>query len=137
MYVVVFLLDNWFFYVLDLGNNEVIIYWILLDVKKLKKSVKCFLVVKEGNGFCYFIFYLNGKWVFVVEEFLFSVVLVVYCKNGCLKELDCESILFKNYFEVNKVVDIYIYFNGCWFYVFNWGYNSLVMYEVEVNSGML
>ncbi|NET31919.1 MAG: lactonase family protein [Cyanothece sp. SIO1E1] len=129
--------DNRFLYVPDLGNNEVTTYRILPDAKKLKKSAKRSLVVKEGNGPRHFIFHPNGKWAFVAEELSSSVVSVAYRKNGRLKELDRESTLPKDYEDANKVADIHIHPSGRWLYVSNRGHNSLAMYEVDVNSGML
>ncbi len=129
--------DNRFLYVPDLGNDEVTAYRILTKVGKLKKSTKRSLAVTKGNGPRHFIFHPNGKWAFVAEELSSSVLSVAYQKNGRLKELDRESTLPPDYQEKNKVADIHIHPNGRWLYVSNRGHNSLAIYEVDLNSGIL
>ena len=129
--------DNRFLYVPDLGNNEVTAYRILTEAAKLKKSPRRTLPVTKGNGPRHFIFHPNGKWAFVAEELSSSVLSVAYRKSGRLKELDRESTLPNDYEEQNKVADIHIHPNGRWLYVSNRGHNSLAIYEVDVDSGML
>lgn len=60
--------------VVDLGIDEIVIYEV--EDNKLKEVNSFFIFV--GLGFRYLMFYLNGCYVYVMIEFSFEVLFLIY-----------------------------------------------------------
>lgn len=91
-----------------------------------------------GVGFWYMVFYFKVFFVYVFNEFN-NIVMVLYynLQNGVLNIIDYWLILLEEVDSNSLVVDIYLMFDGVFFYVINCGDDLLVVFVVNWENGKL
>ncbi|WP_109674014.1 lactonase family protein [Dyadobacter jejuensis] len=130
--------DGRFIYASDLGNDRIYLYDVDAASGKIHPGQQPFVAVQAGDGPRHFTLHPNGQYAYSAGE-LNSVVNVfsVHPTTGALKAIQRISMLPKDYSEKSSAADIHISADGKFLYASNRGHESLVIYEVDGNTGLL
>lgn len=119
----------------DLGTNEL---WISeLDTVNHQISDEVSkLPMAENAGPRHLEFHPNGDWIYIINELDATVSQVAKGTDG-YEVISTVSTLPSDYSETNKCADIHISQDGKFLYGSNRGHNSIVIYEVNSDTGNL
>ncbi len=121
----------------DLGTNELWFSHLDTQSQKLTPSEQPKLKMNEGAGPRHLTFHPNGKWVYVVNELNSTVVLIQKSEKGRYIKGVPVSTLPLGYTDTNNCADIHISSDGKFLYVSNRGHNSIAIYNVNNDDGLL
>jgi 6-phosphogluconolactonase len=126
-------------YTADLGMDKIVLY----KVDKEKGTIVPnddlpYIKVTPGEGPRHFAFHPNGKYVYLTTEMGSSVIVYEYdSKTGNLEEKQKISTLPPSFTGMNLAADIHISGDGKYLYVSNRGHNSIAMYSVDPETGLI
>ncbi|WP_372635691.1 beta-propeller fold lactonase family protein [Fodinibius sp.] len=131
--------DGRFIYVSDLGTDRIMIYEVDQNSGELNPAEVPYAESTPGSGPRHFTFHPDSNYAYSAEE-LSSTVAVFQTdpSTGALTEIQRISMLPETYEEPgNSAADIHISPDGRFLYASNRGHDSLVLYEIDQNSGKL
>jgi 6-phosphogluconolactonase len=127
-----------FVFVCDLGLDQVLAYKLDAEHGKLIPNEPAFTALKPGSGPRHMVFRPDGRFAYVINELNSTVTAFSYePKAGALKEVQTVSTLPKHYNGVNYPAEIDIHPSGKYLYGSNRGNDSVVLFEINQETGML
>lgn len=130
--------DNKFVFIADLGTDKITRYAINHQDKSIDTASKTELMVQAGAGPRHFAFHPNGKIGYVVNELDATVNTFGYNpEDGQLKEIQSISTLPDGFDDFSLCADIHVHPSGKFVYASNRGHNSIAIFQVNEESGML
>jgi 6-phosphogluconolactonase len=125
-------------YVCDLGIDKVMIYRFDADKGKLTPNDPPFAQVKPGACPRFIVFRPDGKFAYVVNELDSTVTsFSVDAQTGALKELGTQTTLPGYYDGPNTAAALGMHPSGKFLFVSNRGNETVVLYEIDKDSGKL
>lgn len=128
---------NKYAYALDLGIDKVNIYKFDSENGKLLKNEIPFYDVKPGSGPRHMVFHPNSKFAYVITELNNKIVALNVGENGGLNKIESYTSLPKDFDGTSYCADIHIHPNGKYLYGSNRGHNSIVIFEINEDTGKL
>lgn len=128
--------NNQYVFVADLGIDKIICYRLDLNQSQLIAEPSKDIILVPGSGPRHFLFHPNGKFAYVIHELNSTISAFSYCK-GKMQNLQTLSTLPNNYSEESHCSAIQITPNGRFLYGSNRGHDSLAIYAIESDSGLL
>lgn len=128
--------SNRFAFVADLGLDKIMIYDLDLAQGRLKP--KGHSPQQAGAGPRHFTFHPNGGYAYVINELNSTINAFAYDDTkGTLSPLQTVSTLPDEFSGTNYCADIHICPRGKFLYGSNRGHDSIVIFAIDSNSGML
>jgi 6-phosphogluconolactonase len=126
--------DGKYVIAIDLGSDRIYTY----SAENGELREERIMETKPGSGPRHLTFHPNGKFAYVMTE-LSSEVLVLHYdeKDGRFSEQQYISTLPEDFKEVNDGSAIHISGDGQFVYAGNRGHNSVAVYKVNQDSGLL
>ena len=129
---------NKYVYAVDLGIDKVNIYQIDQDSKKLIINNPPNYECKPGCGPRHLSFHPNGKYAYLITELSNEIdALKIDDENGALEKIETYNTLPNNFEGASYCADIHVHPNGKFLYGSNRGDNSIVIFEINEESGKL
>ncbi|SHG20610.1 6-phosphogluconolactonase [Fodinibius roseus] len=131
--------DGRFLYVSDLGTDRIMIYKVDQNSGELSPAEVPHAESTPGSGPRHFTFHPDNNYAYSAEE-LSSTVAVFQADSstGALTQIQRISMLPEAYDEAgNSAADIHTSPDGRFLYASNRGHDSLVIYEIDQDSGKL
>ncbi|MDT8400678.1 MAG: lactonase family protein [Bacteroidales bacterium] len=121
----------------DLGTNE--IWFSVLDTVqgRLLPANQQNLMMEPGAGPRHMAFHPNGSYIYVINELNSTVTLVKKNKSGEYEKGLSFTTLPAGYEGPNYCADIHIAADGRFVYASNRGHNSIAIFKVEPETGIL
>jgi len=121
----------------DLGTNELWFSQLDMERNKLMPSYPHRINMEPGAGPRHLAFHPGGDWLYVINELDCTVTLLKKDEQGTYHKGPSVSTLPPDYSETNYCADIHISSDGRFVYASNRGHNSIAIFEVIENSGLL
>ena len=122
----------------DLGLDKVLIYRIDFENGKLVPSTPPHGETAPGAGPRHFAFHPNRKFGYVINELDNTVTIFAYDEtSGSLKTIGAVSTLPDDFDGTSYCADIHILSSGKYLYGTNRGHDSMVIFQVDADTGML
>jgi 6-phosphogluconolactonase len=123
----------------DLGLDKVLIYRFDPNTGSLKPNESPFVKTPLGGGPRHFAFHPSGKYAYHNNEILLSVTAHEFdAERGILNPLQTISTVPDNTpLEGNSTAEVRVHPNGKFVYVSNRGPNSIAVFKIDQNTGML
>lgn len=129
---------NTFAIVNDLGLDKIFIYKLDLEHGELTPHDPAFVQVEAGSGPRHAVFHPNGQYVYVSLELSASVCALKFDSNsGTLDIIQTLSTLPDDFDGHSHCADIHVTSSGKYLYVSNRGHDSLTIYAIDENTGLL
>jgi len=122
---------------IDLGTNELWFSHLDTDLQKLIPSDPSKIKMNPGAGPRHLTFHPNGKWIYVVNELDNTVTLLQKNNLGMYKKGESFTTLPTGFTEPSYTADIHISADGKFIYVSNRGHNSIAIFEIDDQNGLL
>ena len=130
--------DNRFVFVPDLGNDKIWIFKLDYEKGLLVQNKQAFIEVQEGAGPRHFVFHINGRYAYVINELDNTINAFSYdSSKGELTDLQSVTTLPKAYEGESYCAEIQIHPNGRFIYGSNRGHNSIVGFKIDEDTGKL
>ena len=130
--------DNRFAYVADLGIDCVMIYRVNSSSGEMEQDEAGCFKGRPGSGPRHLTFHMNGRFVYLINELDNTVtVLLQNSESGGLVEVQTVSTLPEGCNVESKAAEIKVHPNGRFLYGSNRGYDSLVIYKINQDTGCL
>lgn len=128
---------NRYAYSADLGIDKVLIYRIDFENGNLIPNPP-HGETAPGAGPRHFVFHPNRKFGYVINELDNTVTIFAYDEDsGSLETIGAKSTIPNDFDGTTYCADIHILSSGRFLYGTNRGHDSLVIFEVDSESGML
>ncbi|NLV73440.1 MAG: lactonase family protein [Chloroflexi bacterium] len=131
--------DERFAYAADLGTDELVVYRV--DTANASVTLNADLssvAVDAGEGPRHMAFHPNGSYVYLATEMGCSVIAYRYkAATGALTPIQKLGTLPDDFTGRSYVADIHVSPDGRHVYVSNRGHDSLAVYAVDAQTGML
>lgn len=123
-------------FVPDLGVDKV--YTYQLDTQKglLNPGKPAFTSSTPGSGPRHFVFSLNNKYAYVIEELTATVTAYRY-EKGTLKPIQTISTVPSDYTGLKWDADIHVSADGKFLYASNRAHESITVYAIDAKTGKL
>lgn len=122
----------------DLGMDKVMIYNFDRATGKLTTAKQPFAELQPGAGPRHLTFHPSGKYLYVISELDSTMTAFKYDEpNGALTHIDTVSTLPSDFSGTSFCADVHIAPSGKFLYGSNRGHNSIVVFEVDGDSGKL
>jgi len=121
----------------DLGTNELWFSRLEENRQKLVPSYPHRIRMESGAGPRHLDFHPDGNWMYVVNELDCTVTLLKKDEHGKYQRGPSVSTLPDGYSETNYCADIHVSSDGKFLYASNRGHNSIAVFKVLKNSGLL
>jgi 6-phosphogluconolactonase len=129
---------NTYVIVNDLGLDRISVYKLDLDAGKLILHNLSSVEVPAGAGPRHLAFHPNGRYVYASLELSSSVMAMKFdSSSGALEAIQTISSLPSDLDEYSHNSDIHVTPSGKYLYVGNRGHDSLAMYSIDENTGLL
>ena len=130
--------DGKFIYATDLGIDKIMIYAVDQKTGKVSPAKTPFAQTSPGSGPRHFAFHPSGNFAYSAAELNSTVSSFLVDKStGALSPLETLSMLPGGYTGTSYAADIHFSPDGRFLYASNRGHDSLVIYEVDANTGKL
>lgn len=127
---------NRFAFVCDLGLDKIVAYRFDAAHGILTPHEAGTVNTKPGSGPRHMVFAPNGKFAYVVSELSSTVTVYSYdAEHGKLTEVQSESTLPPYFDGENTAAEIAIHPSGKWLYVSNRGNETVVLFDVDPDTG--
>lgn len=127
-----------FAFAADLGIDKVMIYRLDAQPGKLIPNDPPYVSLQPGAGPRHLIFHPNGRFVYLINEIDSTITVYAYIASaGALTPLQTIPTLPSDYTDKNHTADLQIHPNGRFLYGTNRAHNSIVMYDLDPNTGLL
>ncbi|MGI9545562.1 MAG: lactonase family protein [Cyclobacteriaceae bacterium] len=124
-------------FVPDLGTDKVMAYQIS-DQGELSPAPIPFASLDPGYGPRHMVFHPNKQFAYVLAELTGNVVGFKFDpERGLSDKINDLSTLPSDFTDFSKSADIHITSNGKYLYASNRGHNSLAVYAIDQESGVL
>jgi 6-phosphogluconolactonase len=135
----VFSPDGCFAFVPDLGLDKMMVYEVSNNLEPLVEAPGSHFQTKPGAGPRHCAFSPYGNFCYLINELDSTILALVYDKEkGSFKELQCVSSLPPGIsVPGNTCADIHLTPNGAFLYGSNRGHNSLIIYQIDKQTGWL
>ena len=128
--------DNKRAFVADLGIDKIVVYNLNPESSTLMKHSA--ISLPPGGGPRHFSFHPSGKWAYANLELTREIVAMSYDSNkGILKKLQVLSTLPKGAEASGSTAECLVHPSGKWVYVSNRGHNSIAVFAIDQNTGLL
>ena len=122
----------------DLGTDKVMIYQFNRATGKLTPAKQPFAELKAGAGPRHLTLHPSGKYLYVINELDSTITTFGYNElNGTLTLIERVSTLPEDFSGVSYCADVHVSASGRFLYGSNRGHNSIVVFEVDPNTGKL
>ncbi|NOY42362.1 MAG: lactonase family protein [Planctomycetes bacterium] len=122
----------------DLGIDKILIYRFDASHGTLKPADPPSVSLQPGAGPRHFAFHPNGKFAYVINELDSTMVAFRYdAKTGQLETIDTQTTLPDDFQEKNLTAEVVVHPNGRFVYGSNRGHHSIVVYQVDPETGKL
>lgn len=122
----------------DLGLDKLLIYRFDSKAGTLTPNDPPSASLSPGAGPRHFAFHPNGRLAFAINEIASTVTAFRYDpESGTLTEAQTRSTLPEGFVGNNSTADIHVHPNGRFLYGSNRGHNSLAIYRIDEQSGMI
>ena len=122
----------------DLGQDRVLSYRLDADQGKLASADQPSVATKPGAGPRHLDFHPSGRFAYLINELGSTITAFAYDgSSGALRELHTVPALPGGFAETNYCADIHISPSGAFVYGSNRGHDSIVIYSVDGDTGML
>lgn len=129
---------NRFAFAADLGLDKVLIYAFDTKRGKLKPNDPPSVSVPPGSGPRHFAFHPSGKYAYVINEILSTVMAMSYdADKGALKPLQTITTLPQGFDGRSATADIHVHPSGKFLYGSNRGHNSIAIFSINQKTGKL
>ena len=127
-----------YLYVSDLGLDQVFCYEVGEEASLTLAKENAQIRLPKGEGPRHFIFRNSGRFLYLTAE-LGNKVFVYEAKDGgkAYQEIQAISTLPEDYTEENTAADLHFSRDGKFLYASNRGMDSIVLYEVDEETGQL
>jgi len=124
-----------FFFIADLGTDEVIVYQIAGGGQLERVSA---WKARSGSGPRHLAFHPNGKWLYLINELTSTVsVLAFDSRAGVLSDLQTVTTLPHDFRGEKTAGEIVIHPSGQFVYGSNRGHDSTAVFAVDADRGTL
>lgn len=123
----------------DLGLDKILIYRFDPNTGSLKANDPAFVKTPLGGGPRHFAFHPDGKFAYTNNEILLSVTAFEFdSERGILNPLQTISTVPDGTgLKGNSTAEVRVHPNGKFVYVSNRGPNSIAVFKIDQNTGML
>lgn len=122
----------------DLGLDKILIYKLDFASGKLIPHDPPSIKVQSGGGPRHLIFHPNGQYVYVILELSATVLALKFNSElGTLEIIQSIPALPNDFDGYNISSDIHVTPSGKYLYVGNRGHDSLAIYAIDENTGLL
>lgn len=129
---------NRFAFAADLGTDKIMAYRFDARLGKLKPNAPRWFQSKAGAGPRHFTFHPDGRHAYAINELDSTITSFSYEQApGQLKEAQTVSALPLGFSGANTCADVHIAPSGKFLYGSNRGHDSIVVFEIERNTGKL
>jgi 6-phosphogluconolactonase len=130
--------QNRFVYVADLGLDRVLIYEFDSAKGTLGRvGTNTAAELKPGTGPRHIAFSNDGKFMYVVGEMESTVTVFANENQESFRAIQTERMLSSGFSGRNDAAEIEIHPNGKFLYASNRGHDSIVLYAIDQQSGLL
>jgi 6-phosphogluconolactonase len=130
--------DGRFAFAADLGVDKLMIYTIDPTTKRLDPAPASFAKVAPGAGPRHFAFHPNGRFAYVINELDNTITAFSYdAAVGALAEIQTVPTLPEGFTAFSKTAEVRIHPSGKFLYGSNRGHESIAVYAVDPETGML
>lgn len=130
--------DNRFAFVPDLGLDEIRVYKIDPSTAKLTPHDPPSVKVAPGSGPRHLAFSGSEKFAYLISELLSTITVFSYnVQDGTMTELQTISTLPADIKDRDGAAEIKLDPSGRYLYASNRGYNSIAVFSVNKENGML
>lgn len=130
--------DGRFLYVSDLGTDKIMIYAVDEETGELSPAETPWAEVNPGSGPRHFTFHPSQAYAYSVDELSSTVTAFrVDSETGVLDNIQRIGMLPESFEEDSWAADIHISPNGRFLYATNRGHDSLAIYSVDPDTGLL
>ena len=125
-------------YICDLGMDEILVYDIDHDAKRLRRAGNLTVTAQAGQGPRHFAFHPSNAYAYAINE-LGSTVAVydVDAASGRLTERQLISTLPSAWDGENTTADIHVSRDGRFVYASNRGHDSIAVFAIDPATGRL
>ena len=121
----------------DLGLDQVLVYRIDADSKRLVPHSVPHIPVQPGAGPRHLDFHPSGRYVYVINEIGNTVMVFTYdADNGVLEHTQTVPSLPSDFHGTSHTADIHVLPGGRFLYGSNRGHDSLCVYSINQDTGM-
>ncbi|MHB8626487.1 MAG: lactonase family protein [Aggregatilineales bacterium] len=122
----------------DLGIDKIMVYQFDAVKGCLVPNAVPGIEMDPASGPRHFIFHPNGKFAYVIQESAGTVTAFAFdASSGTLQKLQTVSTLPAGYSGHIQAADLHLTPSGKFLYGSNRGHDSIVIYAVDENTGML
>lgn len=130
--------DNRFAFVPDLGIDKVMIYKTDFKSGKLISNKTPWFESKPGAGPRHCVFHQSGKTCYLINELDCTISVLSYNPvEGSFKQLQIVPSVVEDFQGENTCADVHLSPNGKFLYGSNRGHNSIIIYSIDQDSGLL
>lgn len=131
--------SNRFAVAADLGLDKILVYAFDPATGSLKPNDPAFVKTPLGGGPRHFAFHPSGKFAYTNNEILLSATAFEFnAERGILNPIQTISTVPEGTpLQGNSTAEIRVHPNGKFLYVSNRGPNSIAVYSIEPNTGLL
>lgn len=130
--------DHRFLFVPDLGLDQVVSYALDATNGGLTATEQRFVKITQGSGPRHMAFHPNGRFAYVNGEMGSNVTAFAFNPdNGALTQIQVSSTIPADFTEENNTAEIGVHPNGRSLYVSNRGHDSIAVFDVNPDTGML
>jgi 6-phosphogluconolactonase len=130
--------DNRYAFAPDLGMDKVMIYRLDLDNGKLIAGDQPWVQTEPGGGPRHFDIHRNRKFAYCNLEIGNKVVVFAYDEaKGRLEQIQTIPTLPAGFTAPSHTADLHVHSSGKYLYCSNRGHDSIAMYSIDQNTGML
>ncbi len=124
--------------VADLGLDRVAVYELDSERGSVRSLPELWIATRPGAGPRHMTFHPNGRFFYVVNELDSTVSAFLYqSATGRIVEIHTVEMLPSDFTGFSKAADIHIHPNGRFLYASNRGHDSIAIYSIDANTGML
>lgn len=129
--------DNRNAYIADLGHDKIWIFDFNALEGKVKPHSQPFIELKEGSGPRHMSFTKNGSFAYSANELNSTVSVFKVSMDGSLEKVQDVSSVPEDFTKKNSGADIHLHPNGKFLYASNRGHNSIAIFKIDQETGML
>ena len=127
-----------FAFIPDLGLDKLATYVFDPNRGKLERHERPWFKATPGAGPRHLAFRPDGRFAYLINELDSSLTALAYDGvNGCFRELQTLSTLPENFKGESTCADVHVSPDGRFVYASNRGHDSIVIFGIDVASGML
>lgn len=129
--------SNRYLLVPDLGIDKVVVYEFDSATGSIASSQKRSVSVTAGSGPRYLEYHPSGAFAYLINELNSTVTAFTVDQEGLLSEIQNIRTLPEGYEGESTCADLHIAPSGQYLYASNRGHDSLAMFAINAQTGML